>query len=71
MTGLANRRRFEEVLECFYFQARRYNRPLSLIVMDIDFFKAINDSGGHQTGDAVLKWVSELWGVATPASAKG
>jgi len=58
LTGLANRRHFAEVLDCFYLQARRYNRPLSLIVMDIDFFKAVNDAGGHQVGDEVLKWVS-------------
>jgi len=58
LTGLANRRHFEEVLECFYFQARRYNRPLSIIVMDIDFFKAVNDAGGHPAGDEVLKRVS-------------
>lgn len=58
LTGLANRRHFEQVLECFYHQARRYNRPLSVIVMDIDFFKAVNDAGGHQAGDGVLKRVS-------------
>jgi diguanylate cyclase (GGDEF)-like protein len=58
LTGLANRRHFEQVLDCFYVQARRYNRPLSLIVMDIDFFKAINDTGGHQAGDELLKVVS-------------
>jgi diguanylate cyclase (GGDEF)-like protein len=59
LTGLANRRHFEQVLDAFYNQARRYNRPLSLIVMDIDFFKAINDTGGHQAGDQVLKQVSD------------
>lgn len=58
LTGLANRRHFEEVLQCFYHQARRYNRPLSVIEMDIDFFKVINDAGGHQTGDEVLRKVS-------------
>jgi len=58
LTSLANRRHFAEVLECFYYQARRYNRPLSLVVLDVDFFKAVNDAGGHQTGDAVLKWVA-------------
>jgi len=58
LTGLANRRHFEQVLECFYHQARRYNRPLSVTVMDIDFFKAVNDAGGHQAGDDVLKQVS-------------
>jgi len=59
LTGLANRRQFEEVLGLFYHQARRYNRPLSLIVMDIDFFKAVNDAGGHQAGDELLKIVAE------------
>ncbi len=58
LTGLANRRHFEEVLEAFYHQSRRYNRPLSVITMDIDFFKAINDTGGHAAGDELLKIVS-------------
>jgi diguanylate cyclase (GGDEF)-like protein len=58
LTGLANRRHFEQVLEAFYHQARRYNRPMSVIVMDVDFFKAVNDAGGHQAGDDVLKQVS-------------
>ncbi len=55
LTGLANRRHFEEVLDAFYYQARRYNRPLSLLVMDVDYFKAINDSVGHQGGDELLR----------------
>jgi len=59
LTGLANRRQFEEVLGLFYRQARRYSRSLSLIVMDIDFFKAVNDAGGHETGDELLKIVAE------------
>ena len=58
LTSLANRRHFEEVLECFYHQARRYNRPMSLLMMDVDFLKAVNDSGGHQAGDDVLKLVA-------------
>jgi len=55
LTGLANRRHFEEVLHAFYHQARRYNRPLSLIIIDVDFFKAINDTAGHQKGDEFLR----------------
>ncbi len=58
LTSLANRRHFDEVLSCFYTQARRYNRPLSLIIIDVDFFKAINDSIGHQGGDEVLRHVA-------------
>lgn len=59
LTSLSNRRHFEHVLGYFYHQARRYNRRLSLMVLDIDFFKAINDTGGHQVGDAVLKALAE------------
>ncbi len=55
LTGLANRRHFEEVLNRFYEQAKRYGRPLSLIVMDLDHFKTINDTWGHPTGDEMLK----------------
>jgi len=55
LTGLANRRHFEQVLEAFYHQARRYHRPLSVIAVDVDFFKAVNDTGGHSAGDQVLK----------------
>jgi len=58
LTGLANRRHFEEVLALFYHQSRRYNRPLSLAVIDVDFLKAINDTGGHQAGDDLLKVVA-------------
>ena len=59
LTGLSNRRHFERVLECFYHQARRYNRPLSMIIMDVDFFKVVNDSGGHQAGDEMLNQVAK------------
>ena len=58
LTGLANRRHFTNVLEAFYAQSRRYSRPLSLIIMDVDFFKAVNDSGGHGAGDELLKVVA-------------
>jgi diguanylate cyclase (GGDEF)-like protein len=57
LTALANRTHFHEVLDAFYHQARRYNRPLSVIVLDVDYFKAVNDTAGHQAGDEVLKWV--------------
>ena len=54
LTNLANRRHFEQVLTAFFAQAERYNRPLSLIALDVDFFKAVNDTGGHQAGDELL-----------------
>ena len=58
LTGLSNRRHFEEVLGAFYNQARRYSRPLSLMLIDVDYFKAVNDSAGHQAGDELLKLVA-------------
>ena len=54
LTGICNRRRFDEVLTNEIDRAARYSSPLSLILFDIDHFKRINDSFGHQTGDRVL-----------------
>lgn len=58
LTGLANRRHFQDMLNCSFEQARRYNRPLSVMVLDLDFFKAVNDSVGHLAGDNLLKAVA-------------
>lgn len=55
LTGLSNRRGFEESLERATADARRTGRPLSLLVVDADHFKRINDRHGHPTGDLVLK----------------
>ncbi|HQQ62986.1 MAG TPA: sensor domain-containing diguanylate cyclase [Pseudomonadales bacterium] len=60
LTGIANRRMFEMVLEREWAGARRNERPLSLILLDIDFFKQYNDCYGHQDGDAALKRVAGL-----------
>jgi diguanylate cyclase (GGDEF)-like protein len=60
LTSLRNRRAFDERLEDAFEQARRYERPLSLILIDVDHFKPVNDAFGHDTGDAVLKGVAEL-----------
>lgn len=60
MTGLANRRQFDEGLHRAFHQARRHGRPLSVMVMDIDLFKAINDTKGHQAGDEVIKVVANI-----------
>ena len=55
LTGVYNRRFFDEMLEKQILLARRNKKPLSLIIMDIDHFKNFNDTYGHITGDRVLK----------------
>ena len=59
LTGLYNRRYFDEALEREIDRARRYDRQLSLVILDVDRFKAINDTFGHVSGDKVLKAVAE------------
>lgn len=54
-TGLYNYRYLEKVIEAEFHRARRYAHPLSVIMLDIDYFKSINDVYGHQFGDLVLK----------------
>jgi diguanylate cyclase (GGDEF)-like protein/PAS domain S-box-containing protein len=54
VTGLANHRTFQERLRSEVTRARRYERHLSLVLLDIDHFKDINDAHGHQAGDKVL-----------------
>ncbi len=54
LTGAANRRRFDELLDLEVARAQRSAAPLSLVMIDIDFFKALNDRYGHQTGDQRL-----------------
>jgi diguanylate cyclase len=54
LTGVANRRAFNEIAENEVQRSLRYGTPVSLILIDLDHFKHINDSYGHQTGDAVL-----------------
>ena len=60
LTGLYNRRQFEIGLEQEYNRTRRHPSDFSLAIMDIDFFKKVNDTYGHQYGDYVLKTVSDL-----------
>jgi diguanylate cyclase (GGDEF)-like protein len=55
LTGFYNRRYFYELVEMELARARRYHHATSLILMDIDYFKAVNDRFGHTTGDLVLK----------------
>ncbi len=60
LTGLANRRQFQDILQREWAQSRRYHNTFSLLMIDIDHFKAYNDSHGHLKGDIVLKKVSAL-----------
>lgn len=55
LTGVWNRKAFDEQLQIQTAIARRYELPLSLVLLDIDRFKQVNDQHGHATGDAVLK----------------
>jgi diguanylate cyclase (GGDEF)-like protein len=59
LTGVYNTRTFFDMLQKEMARSRRYSRPLSLIYLDIDNFKTVNDSRGHQTGNSVLAAVAE------------
>jgi two-component system cell cycle response regulator len=59
LTGLYNRHKLKESLESEVERARRYQRPLSLIMVDMDDLKVINDTYGHPAGDEVLRQVAE------------
>jgi diguanylate cyclase len=58
LTGLLTRRRFMEVFQTEFNRAQRYTKQLSLLMLDIDYFKKINDNHGHQAGDEVLKYLA-------------
>jgi diguanylate cyclase (GGDEF)-like protein len=58
LTGLHNRRSFGELAQRVYEQALRYDHPLSVLMLDIDHFKQVNDYFGHQAGDYVLRIVA-------------
>jgi diguanylate cyclase (GGDEF)-like protein len=60
LTGLANRRFFQEILLRELRRAQRGNQPLSLIIADIDHFKGVNDTYGHNVGDEVLEQVGSI-----------
>lgn len=60
LTGLLNRRSLFEAAEQEFLRAQRYSRPLSILMLDIDHFKRINDTYGHQIGDRVIQQVADV-----------
>ncbi len=60
LTGLSNRRRFEEVVGSEVERAKRFGQPLGLVLLDLDDFKTVNDTFGHQQGDVVLREVARV-----------
>jgi len=59
LTGLANRRHFQECAQVEFERSRRYGRSLSLIAIDVDHFKRVNDRHGHPVGDRVLQTLTQ------------
>ena len=68
LTGLANRRTFEEVLRIELLRAGRYKHSTGVLMVDVDDFKKVNDRLGHQTGDTVLKYVAMVLSKSVRAS---
>jgi diguanylate cyclase (GGDEF)-like protein/PAS domain S-box-containing protein len=68
LTGLANRRAFEARLEAEVRHAHRSGAPLSVVVLDLDHFKEVNDLHGHETGDLTLRQLAERMRASTRAT---
>ena len=60
LTGVSNRRALDETLESMFAMMHRYEHPFSVVLVDIDYFKQINDEQGHLYGDRMLKAVARL-----------
>lgn len=60
LTGLHNRRFYDQKIQAEYRRSRRNLTPLSLVIIDIDHFKAVNDTHGHLAGDQCLVWLSQF-----------
>lgn len=68
LTGIANRRMFDSIMDMEWVNSRRNHQPLSLIMLDIDYFKQYNDHYGHIKGDDCLKHVGQLLSTAATRS---
>ncbi|GAB3358774.1 cyclic Di-GMP phosphodiesterase RmdB [Modestobacter lapidis] len=69
LTGLANRRGFDDALQELLTAAARSGEPLSAVLLDLDHFKRVNDASGHEAGDLVLCRVADVWQSELPAGA--
>ncbi len=69
LTGLANRRMFDETLQREWRRCIRLNKPMSLVMMDVDHFKQYNDLYGHQQGDDCLKAIAKKLAKSAPRPA--
>src|SRR4029079_10467358 len=61
LTGVLNRRAFVSLAAQEFTRTRRYDRPLSVLAIDIDGFKAINEAHGHAAGDEALQGLTMAW----------
>jgi diguanylate cyclase len=68
LTGLFNRRTFDGCLKREFENYRRYGNPAALIMIDLDHFKSVNDSLGHEAGDEVLRSVARIIGQSVRAT---
>jgi diguanylate cyclase (GGDEF)-like protein len=68
LTGLSNRIEFQERLREAFLKSRHLSRPAAVVAVDLDRFKAVNDTGGHAAGDAILRQVADACRGAVRAS---
>jgi diguanylate cyclase (GGDEF)-like protein len=60
LTGVSNRRHFNDMFQKEFERAKRYAEPLSLIIVDLDYLKKINDTYGHQAGDEAIRSIGKV-----------